>query len=518
MDKRVTFATSDGLGRHFAEAIDITPRGGGLVKIAGAMQPEVAAFVKTLRPDPAYQYVLMTPMGSYEIWGQNVNGDAFPECILRHDWTRDDPVQTIKALLEKYPPAGGEFPPGNYSEFGYKTFLDARRYLHHANKQPERAYGDVVLSAWNPTMHRVEIIVRHDREKAKQVGAEEVIQDIDEGRPRQLSMGCKTPFDYCSVCGKISRSTDDYCDDLKFRMGSVLRDGRAVCAINPFPRFFDLSDVFVPAAKESGVLMKVAQVAGSYKSASTKTATIEKQVTPNTSSPASRGISAVCAAEPSLPMKALMDRVEDPTILLTTLAALGIVAKPEEFQYALLRRMGKKGLADQLMDSRQVFSQEPSMQAAGFGDDGYSPQLARVLSALLPERSAFYPHLPARIIRVSVTRAVPGPGMEAAPDSPEIRKVASAYASYRGALRGLPGIVELALARDPDYYRDNFFQDLVSDALTKTSSMHGARVGTAVVPLYVYSAYRGEVSSVPDSWSFPTSPLSSIRSLLGPTF
>lgn len=519
MDKRIVFSTSDGLGHHFAEAIDITPRGGGLVKVAGAVQPEIAAYMKTLRPDPAYQYVLMTPMGSYEFWGMNVNGDAFPECVLSHDWATTDPLPAIKALVAKYlSPLGGELPPGNYREFGFKTFLNAKRYLHHANKNPEVAYGDVVLAVWNPTMHRVEIIVRHDREKAKQVGAEDVIKDIDEGRPRQLSMGCKTPFDWCSICGHISRTTQDYCDHLKFQMGSTLPDGRAVCAINPFPRFFDVSDVFVPAAKESGVLMKVASVRGPAKIAAEKTATIEKDVLPNTSSPAARGIAATCAAEPTLPMKALMDRVSDPIILLTTLAALGIVAKPEEFQYALLKRMGKGDLADQLFAKRQVFAQEAPTFSTTFNADHYSPSLARILSAALPDRSAFYPHLPARVLRVAVMKVDAPAEVSVAPDLPELKKVASAYAAYRGALRELPNLVELALARDADYYHANFFGDLVSDAMTKTASMHRARSETSLVPLYVYSAYGREVSSVPDAWGFSTPSHSPVRSLLGPTF
>lgn len=516
MDKRIVFSTSDGLGHHFAESIDISPRHQGLTKVAGAMDPAVAAFVKTLKSDPRYQYVLMTPMGSFETWGMNVNGDAFPECILKYDHTKDDPLPAIKELVRKYlSPLGEDLPPGNYHEFGYKTFLDANRYLHHANKNPEVSYGDVVFAAWNPTMHRVEIIVRHDRERAKKVGAEEVIKDIDEGRPRQLSMGCKTPFDWCSICGKVSRTTSDYCDHLKYQMGSTLPDGRAVCAINPFPRFFDVSDVFVPAAKESGTLMKVASAGLAKRATQQKLATIEKEVSPNTSS---RGLSSMCGSEATLPMKALMDRTDDPALLLTTLAALGIVAKPEEFQYAMLCRMGKRDMADKLMSDRKVFAQGPPSTGANFDADSYSPDLARILSAFLPDRSAFYPHLPARVMRISVLRAAPGEPLSEVSGSEPLKKIASAYSSYRGALRDLPNLVELALARDADYFSDHFFRDLVSDSLTKTASMHGARSGTPLVPLYIYSAYRDGVSSVPESWTSSISPFSPVRSLFGPSF
>ena len=75
MEKYVRFSSVDSLGRHFAESIDITPRGGGLEKIAGARHPEVEEYIRCLRPDPAYQYVLMTPMGAFEAYGMNSNGD-----------------------------------------------------------------------------------------------------------------------------------------------------------------------------------------------------------------------------------------------------------------------------------------------------------------------------------------------------------------------------------------------------------------------------------------------------------
>ena len=213
MDKRITFNSIDSVGRHFAEAIDITPRGGGgLEKIAGAKHPQVEHYLRSLKSDPRYQYVLMTPMGAFEYWGMNVNGDVFPEASLSFDMERGDPASVIRKLVDKWlRPFGRDLPPGNYREFGFKTFLNAERYLHHANKDTSISYGGIVLSVWNPAMRRIEVIVRHDREAAKRVGAEQVIKDIDDGKPRQISMGCKVPFDVCTSCGKVSRTTKDYC-------------------------------------------------------------------------------------------------------------------------------------------------------------------------------------------------------------------------------------------------------------------------------------------------------------------
>ncbi|HSG29253.1 MAG TPA: hypothetical protein VLA34_12290, partial [Candidatus Krumholzibacterium sp.] len=406
MDKRITFDSVDSLGRHFAEAIDITPRGGGLEKIAGEMHPEVVRYMRELRPDPAFQYVLMTPMGAFEYWGMNVNGDVFPEISLSFDMYKDDPVRVMKMLEEKWLlPFGKRVPPGSYRDFGFKTFLDARRYLHHVNKNPDIAYGDIVLSVWNPMMRRVEVVARHDREKAKKVGADEVISDIDAGKPRQISMGCKVPFDVCTKCGHISRTPRDYCDHLRAGMGSINSDGSISGAVNFFPRFFDLSDVFVPAAKESGVLQKVAHVLanrpGEKRAATFKGAEIQKQVLPNAGHEA---VSRCMDNEPDIP-KSLLEG-GDLSKLLTTLAALGIILKPHEFQHASLSRMGLGRYSDEL-DSRGLVFRSDSGEGRGsasFSPDDFSPVLARLLEGLIPERSGFLPHLPRRVVRITIVK------------------------------------------------------------------------------------------------------------------
>lgn len=520
IDKQVVFATKDDLGHFFAEAIDITPRGGGLEKIAGARQPQIEAFIRGLRPDPAFQYVLMTPMGSFEYWGQNVNGDQFPELALSFDLERDDPVQRAKAIEAKWlSPLGVELPHGNYNSFGFRTFEQANRYRHHVNKNPELSYGSIPIAVWNPVMHRVEVIVRHDREKAKLVGAAQIITDIDEGKPRLISMGCRTPFDICSKCGHLSRTTSDYCDCLKYQMGTTLPNGKVIGAINPFPRFFDLSDVIVPAAKESGVLEKVAsaQVVQGFakKAMQTKKADIDKEVMPNT---AAAAVNRMACSEPNLPIRELIRGSGDPALLLTTLAALGIVAKPEEFQYALLCRMGKPQVAQGLADSGSVFSPVGCSAASPFDGGMYSPSLARVLAPFLPERSGFYPHLPARAMRITVMRASPVASAQQVPNDDLLNKVASAYASYRAAFRNLPALAEIAYEKDPEYYARNFFSDLLPDAMTKIASSYRTRVDSPGVTTYMYGAYRGGVSSAPEAWEFTTSPFSPVRALLGPSF
>jgi hypothetical protein len=519
VDKIIQFESRDSWGNVFAESIDVTPKGGGLEKIAGKLHPEVQQFIRCLRPDPKYQYVLMTPMGAFEFWGMNVNGDVFPEAALAFNLEKDDPMPVIKALEEKWlRPFGKRLPPGNYKEFGHKTFMKANRYKHHVNKNPELSYGIIALAVWNPNMKRVEVIVRHDRELAKKVGAEDIIDDLDEGKGRQISMGCKVPFDICTKCGNVSRTQGDYCSHLRMGMGSINNDGSINGAVNLFPRFFDLSDVFVPAAKESGVLMKVASVRGvaQVKSASQrKLAEITKKVLPNSGY---KAVSQCWGAEPDLPMNLMERSGRGGTLekLLTTLAMLGVVAKPREFQHGMLHRMGRGRMAESLRSRGQVFSPTHDAPRSSFSADDYSPSLARLLSGVLEGRSGFYPHLPRRMVRIIVIKAEPSGPSRVAPESDVLKKVASAYCSYRNAFQSLPAALDLVVGRDPEYYNEHFFGDLLTDSLEKTASFHSATLSTPLVPLYLYNAYGDGVSEPPRAWNMRTTSNSPANALLQP--
>lgn len=544
----VTVGGSDPLGRCFAEAVDVTRAGGGgLEKIAGVreLHPEIDAYLKQLRPDPAYQFVLMTPLGAYEYWGMNVNGDIFPEIALAHDHLKQNPRDVIRRLEARWvTPHGRRLPPGNYHEFGHKTFLNAKRYLHHVNKNPEIAYGDIVVAVYNPAMHRVEVIVRHDREMAKKVGAQDVIDDIDERKPRQISMGCKVPFDVCTKCGSISKTTRDYCECLLTQRAQILPDGRIVGMVNLFPRFFDLSDVFVPAAKESGVLLKVASAAGtrffvphSYferigtrppadaievtregvlvkvahdkQAEAAKSAEVTKEILPN----AGPNVERLTAREPDIPTGLLGGDFEQ---LVNTLALLGIVLKPHEFQHGALTGAGLGDLASQLSAKRQVFTPATSESALRLSCESYSPNLARLLASLLASRSAFHPHLPARSLQLVVVKSpkLP-PKREQVENTPPLQKVAEAYDAYRKALVYLPGLLPQSIDNDPAFYREHYLGELFENSWEKLAS-GSTEKGLSPPPVSVYlTAAHRDRGGVPSSWDRVLPPHTAARALLG---
>lgn len=145
---------------------------------------------------------------------------------------------------------------------GYKTFLNAHAFAHHVNKDPEKAYGDVLVSVLNHKMKRVELIVAIDEEKCVRNGGQRTLEKIKAGEYPSTSMGCRVPFDVCSICGHKAKYRSEYCDHMRNDAGKIMADGRKVFVYNPYPRFFDISFVFIGADRTSFVLEKVANLGG----------------------------------------------------------------------------------------------------------------------------------------------------------------------------------------------------------------------------------------------------------------
>lgn len=213
------------------------------------MMPQIQDWLSSYTAEPGKIAVLVNAMGASEFWGQNVNGDIFPENALVHDCRNHGGVD------HPYDDFTGKVVP----PYGYWTFLDAHPFVHHKNKDPNRAFGKVVVATWNPRMHRVELVIIIDKELALQNGAQHVVDRILAGEFPDVSMGCKVPYDVCTICGHKSKTRHDYCTCItQFGMGKLLDDGRRVGVINTYPRFFDISFVFIGADKTAKVMCKLA--------------------------------------------------------------------------------------------------------------------------------------------------------------------------------------------------------------------------------------------------------------------
>lgn len=248
MLKQVQFFGKNDQGQIFCQPL----LDDGLIKTASVssranLHPQIADFVKTVRPSKHGVYVMVNALGAGEIWGSNINGDFFPERELIHaptDWEK----YSIKQMKE----AGKDW------EYGFPTFMRAHPFKHHMNKDPSRAFGSVEIAVWNPKMRRVELVVYLDRELCKRFDAYDIIERIERGEFPDVSMGCKVPFDVCSICQHRSPKPDDYCKHAKNMMNIILPDGRKVFVYNPRPRFFDISFVFIGADKTAKVMAKLA--------------------------------------------------------------------------------------------------------------------------------------------------------------------------------------------------------------------------------------------------------------------
>jgi len=244
-------STFSGVAPDGEPLVQIFRPGQSIKKLAGPVMPEIQDWLGTYKSDMENIALLVNALGASEYYGSNVNGDRFRWPVLEHDCRTHGPKDHgIDDFTNKI------IPP-----YGYWTFYTAHAFAHHRNKDPNRAFGTIQVACLNPAMKRVELVVLVNRDKALCNGAAEVVAKIDDGHYPSTSMGCRTPYDICEICGNKSKTRKDYCIHIKkYGMGHIFPDGRQVSVDNPYPRFFDISFVFIGADKTSWVMSKLASV------------------------------------------------------------------------------------------------------------------------------------------------------------------------------------------------------------------------------------------------------------------
>jgi hypothetical protein len=461
---------------------------------APTLLPEVATYIAVLKPRNDAQYVLVNAMGAGEYYGSNVNGDHFPEASLIHapdDWSGNAILDRIKHK---------EWP------YGYPTFYGAHPYAHHKNKDSSRAFGEVELTAWNPHMRRVELVVRLDKDKCERFGAVPIWDKIRAGHFPDVSMGCKVPYDTCSICLDWDRyraaqatfnkkkhkhpgdavleehkkkpirgvaiTRADYCEHCRGGMNRILPDGRKIFVYNDYPRFFDISFVFIGADRTAKVMLKIAEggqlklasvsdealiswteeseegvKTASVEDESLKTAFLGKSATQKKESEIEKDVIPSQFAGKAVPLltaheKDLPDDVIDALAgkplneALSTTSQLGMVLRPREFQRMILLRLGLRKEADHLEECGHLFPHCEESEDLQLSPTDFSPTLARLLLPLLSSRSAFGPEVERRAV---VVLQMPGEKVKKASSlsSPLLRKIGAAYNGYRQSIMDL---------------------------------------------------------------------------------
>jgi hypothetical protein len=296
-------------------------------------------FIKTLKEKADKIYALVNALSAGEYYGSNRNGDYFPEEALK------EYHKTFEAL--------------------------GHVYRHHVNKDPEKSMGKVVFSHYNPEMHRVELIIELDKGKA-----EDVVTRLDKGDLPAVSMGCRVPWDECSICGNRARTRKEYCDHLINKMNHILPGGQRVVAINRMPKFFDISVVLIPADRTAGFLSKVAGYNGgeltfmkTARQAGSLDTSFQKLAEQNTYAEIRKNIEAKVdsvSTDPKLLIRNSQERIKEDKLkklaefpfnqVLSTMNALRIFPLKEDFQKLALYNLGETSLADELEQKGEVFN------------------------------------------------------------------------------------------------------------------------------------------------------------------
>jgi hypothetical protein len=338
-------------------------------------------------------------------------------------------------------------------DYGYQTFESWANYFnHHLNSDPALAKGKVLAAVWNEKAKRVELILGIDPNLDPDAATE-----IANGNSLAFSMGCRLPFDVCSVCLNQAKTRAGYCDHLRYQMNQIdPLTGMLVGALNPRPKFFDISRVLIPADKTAYMWEKIASPAASLlskigsaelaetsaknwfddrwlrekvamkaealeqkKSAAVKKkAAITKEIPVTTAKPLfmarlkkilPMAKKALDAGAPDLDMKKF-EGYSLPQIL-STLMGLSIIPKAKESHtlYAL-------------------FAKHSNLDPTAFGPHAFSPELAQKLLPDIEQRSFARPVLVRRII---VLAGRPGE---------ELKKIAAAddkHAFHAGLAAGL---------------------------------------------------------------------------------
>lgn len=341
----------------------------GLEKVA-SYGGEVQKFLDSLERKEGEIYALVNALTAGEFYGPNKNGDYFPE----------------KSLKERH-----------------HTFVEhGHVYKHHVNKDPKKAMGKVIFSHYNDEMKRVEVVVSLKGEHPDVI---KIIQDILDGKLIKTSMGCRVPYDLCSITKKKAKTRAEYSDYLKYQMNQTLPDGRRVYAENITPTFFDLSIVTIPADPVSGIMIPfgIEKIAELY---SEKLSTIKKQVGAEMDFLSEDPKDLIFKTTHRLPQEKIEKLAEYPlNETLSTFLALRILPSREDFQKLAFYSLGKKELADNLEITKNVFTVDISQSVDLPKDIGIDFVNEKIASYFFEDISNFSLTKPAIINRIIEKKA-----------------------------------------------------------------------------------------------------------------
>lgn len=242
MDKRFDLGTYTLYGEPVVQHID--PRDARRTTKLAAVCDGALGAMQTRPQRPGRVRVLVLAMTAYEFYGANRNGDGFTDGAYHARM----PDGTVRCLVTQE-----QALPNHIHTFVSK----GHNFLHHKNWSKTLAVGDVVHAFYNQKMRRVELILDTDVNLA----GDFTRRILDHEYPA-VSMGCRIPYDVCTICGNRAPTRAYYCrhcdgSDPSFGLGTILEDGREVAVLNPSPELFDISYVDKPADRVAYMMVPI---------------------------------------------------------------------------------------------------------------------------------------------------------------------------------------------------------------------------------------------------------------------
>ena len=153
------------LGQYFYNTFEPVVQIIDLANPGEKLASEAMDYIKSVEPKEGKTIILVIAIGASEYFGNNKNGDAFPE---------EDLKKSCKNFETQFDKDG-------------KINGGALIFKHHKNKlaQGHPWFGIVRKAFYNDKMHRVELLLEVDNEKAS-----DVVNRIKKGEFPAVSMGC----------------------------------------------------------------------------------------------------------------------------------------------------------------------------------------------------------------------------------------------------------------------------------------------------------------------------------------
>ena len=215
----------------------------------GGLSKEAAIYIRhgnIPKPKPRHSQIHLIIMSDYNVYGPNINGDAYVGSHRNHKFEDGKSITFKSNGIEDMINSSLEH-GGCYSEHNNSKKKDVRGNAFES-------VGDIVWANYNKPRERGEVVIEVQTDKWNNT-----INDISGGKPVYFSHGTTVPFDICSICGKKSKSLKDRCEHVaKGGLLSYTDKGNQVFTISPEGTMHDVSRVLTPADSMGHGLEKVA--------------------------------------------------------------------------------------------------------------------------------------------------------------------------------------------------------------------------------------------------------------------